>query len=85
MRNQYLQVSFLFIMIMISFFELSNCRDIHRSTTEGTTTNMKPGSHSSFPSRFPAKAPVADSNPQTDPIYGMSKRTVPGGPNPLHN
>lgn len=46
---------------------------------------MKPGLHSSFPSRFPAEAPGAVNNPHTDPIYGMSERTVPGGPNPLHN
>lgn len=46
---------------------------------------MKPDLHSSFPSRFPAKAPVAINNPHTDPIFGMSERTVPGGPNPLHN
>lgn len=85
MGNQYPRVSFLFIMVMLSFCQLSDCRSIHRSTAEGTTTHMKPGLHSSFPSRFPAEAPGAVNNPHTDPIYGMSERTVPGGPNPLHN
>lgn len=85
MKNQEFRVSFLFIVVMLTFTQLSNCGNLQRSTTKGTKTAMKPDLHSSFPSRFPAKAPVAINNPHTDPIFGMSERTVPGGPNPLHN
>lgn len=83
MGNQYARVLFMFIMIILAFTQLSTCRDIPRSTTERPETEIK---HLTFPSRLPAEAPVAAIDSQgTKNIYGMSKRTVPGGPNPLHN
>lgn len=64
------------IMVMLASTQLSN-------TTEITEKKIE---YSSFSSCFPAEAPAgATDNHGTDDIYGMSKRTVPGGPNPLHN
>lgn len=85
MGVQYPAVPFLVIMVMLTFGQFSTCRDIHRSAIEGTKTEIKTQFRSPFPWHFPAAAPAEAKSVGTDPIYGTSDRTVPGGPNPLHN
>ncbi|XVF52858.1 hypothetical protein PTKIN_Ptkin05aG0052300 [Pterospermum kingtungense] len=77
--------SFMFFMIILAAtIHLSSCRYLHRSlkseVEETTTTNTK------FSTRhFPAKSPEASKAEKSQPVYEVSYRTVPGGPNPLHN
>lgn len=86
MGVQYPAVPFLVITVMLTFGQLSTCRDIHRSAIEGTkTTEIKTQFSSPFPCHFPTAAPAEAKSVGTHPIYGTSDRTVPGGPNPLHN
>lgn len=87
MGTQYPRVPFLFIMVMLTFTQLSNCHDMKRVTIEGTEMEFKPEPEfrSPFSTHFPAAVPIEAKNDGVEPIYGMSDRTVPGGPDPLHN
>ncbi|KAF5938631.1 hypothetical protein HYC85_022890 [Camellia sinensis] len=81
MRIQHPGVPILIVM-MLAISLISNGRHIHRITTEESSTdkfNWK------FSQHFSAEAPEESRNNEADPVYQVSHRTVPGGPNPLHN
>ncbi|CAL5356111.1 unnamed protein product [Camellia sinensis] len=81
MRIQHPGVPILIVM-MLAISQISNGRHIHRITTEESSTdkfNFK------FSQHFSAEAPEESRNNEADPVYQVSHRTVPGGPNPLHN
>lgn len=46
---------------------------------------VKTDSYFQFSWHFSAKAPMVSGKDETDTIYGVSHRTIPEGPNPLHN
>ncbi|CAK7335493.1 unnamed protein product, partial [Dovyalis caffra] len=79
--------SFLFLMIILAVSQLSSCRHLHINLGDQTKkaaaeTEVSP----QFSLHFPAQAPEGSSKDEKDdPVYGVSFRTVPGGPNPLHN
>ncbi|OMO58694.1 hypothetical protein COLO4_34424 [Corchorus olitorius] len=71
---------FFIIIILTTTIQLSSCRYIHRSLSSSETEfSTKHSWHSS------AKSPEASREDKSRPIYDVSYRTVPGGPNPLHN
>ncbi|KAJ0106249.1 hypothetical protein Patl1_18742 [Pistacia atlantica] len=72
---------FLVLLIILAACQLSSSRYLHTTTSEETSTEF----HPTFSWHFPAKAPESSGKEATDPLYGVSYRTVPGGPNPLHN
>ncbi|XWS61806.1 hypothetical protein CRYUN_Cryun07bG0156900 [Craigia yunnanensis] len=74
--------SFMFFMIILATIHLSSCRYIHRSLSSEAEQTI----NTEFSTRhFPAKSPEASRAEKSQPIYEVSYRTVPGGPNPLHN
>lgn len=74
-------------MVMLTFSQLSNCRDIKRIKIEGMETDFKPVPElvPTFSRHFHASALVEGEHDSGHPAYSMSDRTVPGGPDPLHN
>ncbi|GMJ15033.1 hypothetical protein HRI_005172500 [Hibiscus trionum] len=71
---------FIFSTIILSAVNLSSCRYTHtsvRTEVEGKTTAE---SFLTWQQHFPAAR-----SPVSRPSYEASYRTVPGGPNPLHN
>ncbi|GKE41394.1 hypothetical protein Tco_1468678 [Tanacetum coccineum] len=89
MGIQYTGIPVLAITIIILVIApVSSSRNIHRITLEEENDqSFKPQHHSNHPWHTPteAAAPRESSNNELDPLYGVSQRTVPGGPNPLHN
>ncbi|KAK4338397.1 hypothetical protein RND71_042884 [Anisodus tanguticus] len=82
MKIHYPSLQFLLIMIILSTSQLSSCRKVQEITPTNT--------HQRFNSRFSwhnsAPAPKRSRNEDNiDQRYRVSHRTVPGGPNPLHN
>lgn len=92
-NNLRLSHSLPFLLLLITFLmispHLASCRGIsRRSTEEGAQKSPAAEFYSKFAQRFPAKIPGArnrEKEMNTDPTFGVSKRVVPGGPNPLHN
>ncbi|KAK3434398.1 hypothetical protein EUGRSUZ_D01882 [Eucalyptus grandis] len=79
------KLMFLLLTTMLIIAQLSSCRSIQRTGDE---------SHRSLTAKFfPKYAQQVstkafednNSKDEIDPVYGVSKREVPGGPNPLHN
>ncbi|XVF10642.1 hypothetical protein REPUB_Repub07fG0200000 [Reevesia pubescens] len=75
--------SFIFFMIILATIQLSSCRYIHRSLSSEADQQTTNTEFSTW--HFPAKSPEASRAENSQPIYEVSYRTVPGGPNPLHN
>lgn len=77
----------LLISALIISAHLASCRSIG-GRTEVSVKSPTVEFYSRFGRRFPAKilgTRSRESKAETDPIYGVSKRAVPGGPDPLHN
>ncbi|KAK7855759.1 hypothetical protein CFP56_026413 [Quercus suber] len=85
MGIHYLRLLLVVFVITLAISQQSNCRQIYKSNSE----EAKPGDKNNFYSRyswhFSAKALVGSTKDDINPIYGVSLRTVPQGPNPLHN
>ncbi|GMY30255.1 F-box/LRR-repeat protein [Fagus crenata] len=79
MRIHYLKLSFVVFVITLAISQQSNCRHIYTSKSEEAKPTDKYSWH------FSAKAPEGSGKDDIDPIYGVSLRAVPTGPNPLHN
>ncbi|KAK9145117.1 hypothetical protein Sjap_005020 [Stephania japonica] len=64
--------------------QLLSCSHSSRSLRQETAEQTDVSSTTSTLSAIP---PSRDNNEDDDidPLYGVSKRLVPGGPNPLHN
>ncbi|KAK4761559.1 hypothetical protein SAY87_029443 [Trapa incisa] len=80
-----LRVPFLLLLtfLMISP-HLASCRSIRRSHMSAATAVL----YSRFSQQLNMEIPATrsgENGTETDPVYGVSKRAVPGGPNPLHN
>ncbi|EEF51143.1 conserved hypothetical protein [Ricinus communis] len=77
----------LLIVIILAVSHLSSCRHLH--TNIGVDDQAKKTPTTLLPPQlvwhFPATSPEASAKDQIDAVYGVSLRTVPGGPNPLHN
>ncbi|CDP09778.1 unnamed protein product [Coffea canephora] len=84
MAIQYPAISFMFIMVMLTLSQLSSGRSIHEFTykTKEERFTREVQSQISWNSHVPAPG---ESRNGDDPNYRVSHRTVPGGPNPLHN
>lgn len=80
------RIPFLFLMILLALSQFSSCRHLHinRGDHQAKET-AKTDFSTQFSWHFPAKAPEGSSKDEIDQVYGVSYRTVPGGPNPLHN
>ncbi|XVF51527.1 hypothetical protein PTKIN_Ptkin04bG0191900 [Pterospermum kingtungense] len=75
----------MFFMIMVATIHLSSCRYIHRSLTSDSEAAEQTSKTEFSTIHFPAMSPEASRAEKSPPIYEVSYRTVPGGPNPLHN
>lgn len=75
------------IIIILAISQLSSCRYVPKTTTDDQETQQTDTTeiHTKFSRHFPAKAPEASRKEVANPVYGVSYRAVPGGPNPLHN
>lgn len=85
MKTPSYRLSFLFLTTMLIIAQLSSCRTIQRRGDElhrSLTAKFFP----KFAKQVSTKS-FKDNNTkdQIDPVYGVSMREVPGGPNPLHN
>lgn len=72
-----LQPFLIILMMMLTITHHSNCLDIRRIIAQETEQIFKESEI------FPPQEWSNDE--EVDPIYGASDRSVPGGPNPLHN
>ncbi|OVA14107.1 hypothetical protein BVC80_1787g197 [Macleaya cordata] len=81
-RNSSILFTFLIILVVIQLPSFSySYRPLN-----GKEPRLKIEYLARFSSRLSAVSPSPDSSKNDiDPIYGVSKRLVPGGPNPLHN
>ncbi|KAK8692829.1 hypothetical protein V6N13_070436 [Hibiscus sabdariffa] len=76
-----LKLAFIFSAIVLSsVVDLSSCRYTHTSLT--TEVEGKTRAASFWTWQQHVRAPKS---PGSRPSYEVSYRTVPGGPNPLHN
>ncbi|XAR70323.1 hypothetical protein NMG60_11027135 [Bertholletia excelsa] len=74
------------IMAMLALSQLSNGRLLYTTATEETGKNFQEQSYSQSSSHTISATDSQDpGNLTADPVYEVSHRTVPGGPNPLHN
>lgn len=75
------------IIIILAISQLSSCRHVHKRISDDQETKQIDTTeiHTKFSWHFPAKAPEESRKEVANPIYGVSYRAVPGGPNPLHN
>ncbi|KAK4748599.1 hypothetical protein SAY87_015185 [Trapa incisa] len=93
-RNNDLKLSLRVPLLLIIAFlmippHLTSCRSISSSSRTGMS-HKPPTSvfYSRFSQQFTMDIPAArtrDDETETNQVYGVSKRMVPGGPNPLHN
>ncbi|KAH7864262.1 hypothetical protein Vadar_027619 [Vaccinium darrowii] len=85
MAIQHSNVFPLLIMLILAVSHLSDGRQIPRiSSEEAHQISVEFALRSS--NDFSAAAAAAGASPnEADPVYGASYRTVPAGPNPLHN
>lgn len=80
------RLSFIFLMIILASSQLSSCRHLHIKIDDQNNPRAEAQVFTQFSWHFPAKASQGSSKGEIDdPVYGVSYRTVPGGPNPLHN
>ncbi|OMO79472.1 hypothetical protein CCACVL1_13651 [Corchorus capsularis] len=81
--------SFMFFIIIIllltTTIQLSSGRYIHRSLSSSETEAEETEFSTNHSWHSSAKSPEASMADKSQPIYDVSYRTVPGGPNPLHN
>ncbi|KAK4770669.1 hypothetical protein SAY87_031201 [Trapa incisa] len=80
-----------FLLLISSFIIISVHLAGCRSITARTEVSVK-SSTAEFFSRFEHQFPAnfhgtrnQEIGAETDPMYGVSERTTPGGPDPLHN
>ncbi|GMJ04833.1 CLAVATA3/ESR-RELATED 14 [Hibiscus trionum] len=75
--------SFVFFMIILAAsIHLSSCGFVHRSLSNEAEETM----NTEFPTwHSPAESPEESRAEKSRPVYQVSYRAVPGGPNPLHN
>ncbi|KAL6986208.1 hypothetical protein U1Q18_019588 [Sarracenia purpurea var. burkii] len=77
------------IVVILAISQVSNGRHLQRIITEGRTDERFTSKfYARFSKRFSeaaAAAPGQAGKDPVNPVYGVSHRTVPGGPNPLHN
>ncbi|KDP25472.1 hypothetical protein JCGZ_20628 [Jatropha curcas] len=80
-------LTFLVLIIILSDSQLSSCRHLklQREIDDQTKETPKPVLSPEISWHFPAQAPQGSVKDEIDPVYGVSFRKVPGGPNPLHN
>ncbi|XAR55049.1 hypothetical protein NMG60_11030425 [Bertholletia excelsa] len=72
-------IPLLLIVVLLAVGHLSSSRNIPTEALAAERFNSK------FFGQFYAAPPKKLGNGEEDPVYGASDRTVPGGPNPLHN
>lgn len=80
MAVQYSRFSIVMFMIILMISQLSSCCEARRCLSK--EINQKQSSNSFH---FYTKTHQGSSRDEIHPIYGVSLRDVPGGPNPLHN
>ncbi|KAK7399233.1 hypothetical protein VNO78_10412 [Psophocarpus tetragonolobus] len=87
MAVQYSRLSLLILVIILMISLLSSCCEAARwMSKEIEQTEKSSFSHQfSVSWHFYTKTQVVPNTEDAHPIYGVSLRDVPGGPNPLHN
>jgi len=83
----YIASSVIFLIIIIlAISQLSSCRHLHIKIGDQNKQRAEADVFTQLSWHFPAKASEGSSKDEIDdPVYGVSYRAVPGGPNPLHN
>ncbi|KAJ1406034.1 hypothetical protein SESBI_25486 [Sesbania bispinosa] len=88
MAVQYSRLSLLILMVILMISQLSSCCAATRWMRKEVKQTEKRSSFQQFsisPWHFYTKTQQGPSTKEVHPIYGVSLRDVPGGPNPLHN
>ncbi|KAG4998964.1 hypothetical protein AAZX31_08G012200 [Glycine max] len=87
MTVQYSRLSLLILIITLMIGQLSSCCKAGRwmSKEIKQKENSSSSQQSSISWHFYTKTQQVPSTEEVHPIYGVSLRDVPGGPNPLHN
>ncbi|KAI8569373.1 hypothetical protein RHMOL_Rhmol02G0273700 [Rhododendron molle] len=75
---------------MLALGNVSNGRHLRRIAAVGKDDGFTREFNSQYSQPFSDEPgfmgyPEEPGNDSVDPVYGVSERTVPGGPNPLHN
>ncbi|KAK7251277.1 hypothetical protein RIF29_34332 [Crotalaria pallida] len=87
MKVQNSRLSFLILMIILIISQLSSCCEARRWMSKEIEQTERSSSFQklSITRHFYTKIQQGPSAEDFHPIYGVSLRDVPGGPNPLHN
>ncbi|KAF7828297.1 CLE15 protein [Senna tora] len=86
MAVQYSRILFGMFMIILMISQLSCCCEARRCPSKEIKQTENRSSIHGFPNHFYTKTQEeGPSRNEVHPIYGVSLRDVPGGPNPLHN
>jgi hypothetical protein len=85
MGPQYLRLSFVVFVIILTISQQSTCRYMSKRVSEKTKRRENFNSSSQFSWHFSAKGQEGYGKDDIDPAFGVSLREVPAGPNPLHN
>nr|KYP65599.1 hypothetical protein KK1_011848 [Cajanus cajan] len=87
MAVQYSRLSLLILMIILTISQLSSCCEASRWMSKEIKQTEKSNFSQQFSIswHFYTKTQQGPSTKEVHPIYGVSLRDVPGGPNPLHN
>jgi len=87
MAVQYSRLSLLILMTILMLSQLSSCCKAGRWMSKEIKQKEKSTSSQrlSISWLFYRKTQQGPSTEKVHPIYGVSLRDVPGGPNPLHN
>ncbi|OIW09862.1 hypothetical protein TanjilG_15344 [Lupinus angustifolius] len=87
MEVQNSRLLFLIFMIILIISQLSSCCEASRWMSKEIKKTERSSSFQKFSisKHFYTKTEQGPNTDQVQPIYGVSLRGVPGGPNPLHN
>ncbi|CAL0312673.1 unnamed protein product [Lupinus luteus] len=87
MEVQHSRLSFLILMVILIISQFSSCSEASRWMSEEIKKTERGSTFQKFSisKNFYTKTEQGPSTVQVHPIYGVSLRGVPGGPNPLHN
>ncbi|KAI3421529.1 uncharacterized protein J3R85_012226 [Psidium guajava] len=84
MKTPNYRLTLLLLTTMLIIAQLSSCRTIQRTGNE-LHRSLMAKFFPEFAKQVSTKAFKDNNKDEIDPVYGVSKRQVPGGPNPLHN
>ncbi|CAL5364358.1 unnamed protein product [Camellia sinensis] len=86
MRTQNSPILVIFFIITLLLVHIASCRHIHQTRNEEAEQRLRAKYFSTFSKYLSAIHARAENRKNNSPAaYEVSHRTVPCGPNPLHN